>query len=309
MDPKPPAAGNGKPIVIIGSLNMDLVMRTPRMPESGETLLGRDFRTVPGGKGANQAVACARLGGRAVLVGRVGADGFGRTLREGLVRDGVDVARLGTCANVGTGVAVILVEDSGQNRILLAAGANGELDAGDLDRAGDLIRSAAMVVLQLEVPLETVVHAVDLARAAGVPVLLNPAPARPLPEGFLARISLLVLNETEATLLAGLPVSDPPTALEAGRRLLAQGTGAVLVTLGAQGVAVVDNTGARHHPAHAVTAVDTTAAGDTFIGGLAVALGEGRTLDEAVALGQRASALCVTRPGAQPSIPHRRELD
>jgi ribokinase len=298
-----------RPIVIVGSLNMDLVMRTPRVPESGETLEGHGFSTVPGGKGANQAVACARLGGRVALVGKVGADAFGRTLCDGLIRDGVHVSHVAAHPEAGTGVAVILVEDSGQNRILLAAGANGTLDVADIEGARALIENAAMLILQLEVPMAAVERAVEIAHSAGVPVLLNPAPARQLPEGLLSRVSILVPNETEASLLSGMTVSDSASAQEAASRFLAQGVGSVLVTLGAQGVVVVDGAGGRHMPAQAVKAVDTTAAGDTFIGGLAVALAEGKSIDAAVALGQRASALCVTRPGAQPSIPYRHELD
>ena len=298
----------GAPIVVVGSLNMDLVMRTPRIPASGETLAGHDFRTVPGGKGGNQALACARLGGKVELIGRVGADDFGRTLCAGLAQAGVGMAGVLASEAAGTGVAVILVEETGQNRILLASGTNGLLRPEDLDRAAAVIESAAMLIVQLEVPLAAVQRAIAIAARAGVPVLLNPAPAAVLPEGLLAQVSILVPNETEAGLLAGFPVTGVASALAAARQFRQQGCGWVTVTLGEQGVVVVDDAGERHLPAQMVQAVDTTAAGDTFIGGLAVALLEGRSLDAAVALGQRASALCVTRSGAQPSIPHRHEL-
>jgi len=296
------------PIVVVGSLNMDLVMRLPRVPAAGETLTGHGFRTLPGGKGANQAVACARLGGKVVMAGQVGEDGYGRILCAGLEADGIDTRPVLRNPAVGTGVAMILVEDSGQNRIILDAGANGALAPADLGPLAGLLRGAALLITQLEVPLPVVVRAVALARQAGVPVLLNPAPAAPLPPELLAGASILVPNETEAALLCGFPVTDLASAYAAGRWFRQRGAGCVLVTLGERGVAVVDADGERHRPAFQVAAVDTTAAGDTFIGGLAIALVEGQGLDAAIALGQRASALCVTRAGAQPSIPYRREL-
>lgn len=299
----------GKPIVVVGSLNMDLVMRTPRVPAAGETIKGHDLSTLPGGKGANQAVACARLGGKVSMVGQVGRDEFGKTLRDGLVVDGIDVKGIRQTTAAGTGVAVILVEDVGQNRIMLAAGANGALTPADIDACAARIRRAALLVVQLEVPIPVVQRAIDIADAAGVPVLLNPGPAMLLPDEIWPKVSILVPNETEASLLAGITVSDVPSAFAVARIFRQRGVGCVLITLGERGVAVVDDNGARHFPAQVVQAVDTTAAGDSFIGGLAVGLVEGMALDEAVALGQRASALCVTRHGAQPSIPHRHELD
>ena len=298
----------GRPIVVVGSLNMDLVMRTPRVPVGGETLHGHEFSTLPGGKGANQAVACARLGGRVSMIGQVGCDGFGTTLRDGLAADGIDVGGVRQSTAVGTGVAMILVEDIGQNRIVLAAGANGALTAADIDAQAAAIEGAAMLVLQLEVPMAVVERAIAIAHAAGVPVLLNPGPAVPLPDPLWSQIDILVPNESEAALLSGVAVVDVASAYAAARVLRQRGVRYVLITLGANGVAAVDDGGERHLPAQLVKAVDTTAAGDTFIGGLAAGLIEGQTLDAAIALGQRASALCVTRHGAQPSIPYRREI-
>jgi len=298
----------GRPIVVVGSLNMDLVMRTPRVPVGGETLNGHEFSTLPGGKGANQAVACARLGAQVSMIGQVGEDGFGRTLRDGLIADGIDVSGIKQTSAVGTGVAMILVEDIGQNRIVLAAGANGALTPADIDGCAAVIKGAAMLVVQLEVPMPVVQRAVEIAHAAGVAVLLNPGPAAPLPDSIWPQVDILVPNETEASLLSGVTVSDAPSAYAAAKIFRQRGMNCVLITLGANGVAVIDDAGERHLPAHVVKAVDTTAAGDTFIGGISAALVEGLTLDEAVALGQRASALCVTRHGAQPSIPYRREL-
>ena len=298
----------GKPVVVVGSLNMDLVMRTPRVPVGGETLHGHEFSTLPGGKGANQAVACARLGAKVAMIGQVGNDGFGTTLRDGLAADGIDVNGVLQTSAVGTGVAMILVEDIGQNRIVLAAGANGALTPDDIDAQTALIGGAAMVVLQLEVPMPVVERAIAIAHSAGVPVLLNPGPAKPLAEPLWSQIDLLIPNESEAELLSGIAVTDAASAYTAARVFRQRGVKCVLITLGANGVAVIDDAGERHLPAHVVKAVDTTAAGDTFIGGLSAGLVEGMTMDDAVALGQRASALCVTRHGAQPSIPYRREI-
>jgi ribokinase len=242
------------------------------------------------------------------MIGQVGEDAFGESLYRGLGADGVELAGIRRTAAAGTGVAVILVEDSGQNRIMLAEGANGLLGAKAIDRSAALIQGAAMLIVQLEIPMAAVRRAVAIAHAAGVPVLLNPAPAAALPKGLLAQVDILVPNELEAGLLAGTPVDGAEGALAAARVFRRLGTPRVVVTLGERGVVVADADGERRFPAQAVRAVDTTAAGDTFIGGLAVALVEGLDLDAAVALGQRASAVCVTRPGAQPSIPHRQEL-
>jgi len=295
-------------IVVVGSLNMDLVMRMPRAPNGGETVPGHDFAMLAGGKGANQAVACARMGASVAMVGRVGIDGNGDALKAGLATDGIDAREVKSLASTHTGVASIWVEDDGQNRIVLAPGANGLLDAAGVARAHAMIDTAAMLIVQLEVPLAAVEAAVARAHRAGVPVLMNPAPAAPLPDAMWRHIGILVLNESEAAALAGQPVVDPASAGSAGAVLRAKGPDRVIVTLGGQGAVVVDAAGARHTPARVVKVVDTTAAGDTFIGALAVALCEGQSLDDAVALGQAASALCVTRRGAQASIPYRREL-
>ena len=295
-------------IVVVGSLNMDLVMHMDRAPAGGETLPSRDFATLPGGKGANQAVACARMGARVAMVGRVGADANGEVLRSALVTDGIDVSEIAALTTTHTGVAMIWVEEGGQNRIALAAGANGLMDADGVERAAALIDAATMLIVQLEVPMATVEAAVARAHRAGVTVLLNAAPAAALPASLWSQIDILVVNESEAAVLSGIAVVDPVSAATAGVSLRERGPERVLVTLGAQGVVVVDASGTRHASARPVHAVDTTAAGDTFIGALAAALCEGRVLDDAVALGQAASALCVTRRGAQASIPYRHEL-
>lgn len=295
-------------IVVVGSLNMDLVMRMDRAPAGGQTLPGHDFATSPGGKGANQAVACARMGASVAMVGRVGADANGSELKAGLAADGIDVLHVEAVEGANTGVAMIWVEDDGQNRIVLVAGANGLMNEAGIERATALIDSAAMLIVQLEIPMPAVDAVVARAHRAGVAVLMNPAPVAILCESLWRRIDLLVLNESEAAALCDTAVTDVASAAQAGAILRDRGPDRVLVTLGAQGVVIVDAAGSRHAPAQPVQAVDTTAAGDTFIGALAAFLCEGRTLDEAVVLGQAASALCVTRPGAQPSIPYRREL-
>jgi ribokinase len=295
-------------IVVVGSLNMDLIMRMDRVPAGGETLPGRDFATLPGGKGANQAVACARMGARVAMVGRVGADANGEVLRSALAADGIDVGEVDALTTVHTGVAMVWVEEGGENRIALAAGANGLMDAAGVERGAALIDAASMLIVQLEVPMPAVEAAVARAHRAGVTVLMNAAPAAALPASLWPQIDILVVNESEAAVLSDIAVLDPASAATAGVNLRERGPDRVLVTLGAQGVVVVDASGTRHAPARPVQAVDTTAAGDTFIGALAAALCEGRALDDAVALGQAASALCVTRRGAQASIPYRHEL-
>lgn len=294
-------------IVVVGSLNMDLVLRVARVPEAGETLTGRQFSVVPGGKGANQAVACARLGAPVALVGRVGADSFGTELRQAMAADGIDIGHVSTDAQAATGVAMIMVDDAAQNRIVLAPGANATLGPLHIDAAAAIER-AALVILQLEVPLATVEHAIGLATRAGRPILLNPAPVQALPDRLWPTIDYLIPNESEAAALAGVPVTDPSSGFEAARILRARGVRHVLVTLGEQGVVIAGPDGERHLAVQPVRAIDTTAAGDTFIGGFATGLLEGLPLHEAAHLGQRAAALCVTRRGAQPAIPFRAEL-
>jgi ribokinase len=296
-------------IVVVGSLNMDLVARTPRLPAPGETVSGHAFATVPGGKGANQAVASARLGARTAMIGCVGDDAFGERLRSGLEADGIDCAGVRRAPGTSSGVALIVVDDAGRNGIVVVPGANGLLSPADVDARAETLAAARAVVFQLEVPLATVEHAARRARGLGKTVVLNPAPARPLPPDLLASTDVLVPNELEAAALVGAPVRSVEDAIAAGRRLRAAGAGIVLVTLGAAGVVEVGPGDARHHPAARVEAVDTTAAGDTFIGGLCAALVRGRLLPDAIAFAQAAAAVSVTRPGAQPSIPFLREVN
>lgn len=301
-------------IVVIGSINMDLVLRVPRMPLPGETLTGGAFRTIPGGKGANQAVACARMSGKVeaggqqvAMVACVGDDEFGATLRAALVADGIIDRHVTTVPGVASGIASILVDDNGQNSIVLAGGANDCLSPAHIDAARELIEQSDIVVLQLEVPMETVVHAIKLARALGKTVVLNPAPAAKVPADVLALVDYLIPNEIEAAMLAGGEVdANDVKALAAA--LQKQGSDNIIITLGAKGVHAALYGGDHDFPAQAVQAVDTTAAGDTFIGGFVAGLASGLDEAEAIAQGQRAAAWSVTKPGAQTSIPHLHEL-
>ena len=300
-------------IVVIGSINMDLVLRVPRMPLPGETLTGGAFRTIPGGKGANQAVACARLSGKVAgaqqvaMVGCVGDDAFGATLRAALVGDGIIDSHITTLPGVASGIASILVDDNGQNSIVIAGGANDLLSPAHIDAAQGLIEQADIVVLQLETPMATVVHAIKLARSMGKTVVLNPAPAASLPDGVLELVDYLIPNEIEAAMLAGVsPEGADAKDLAAGLQKL--GSDNVIITLGSKGVHAALYGGDYTFPADVVQAVDTTAAGDTFIGGFVAGLASGMDEAEAIQQGQRAAAWSVTKPGAQTSIPHLHEL-
>ena len=295
-------------VVVLGSVNADLVLRCSRLPLPGQTVHGRDFQTLPGGKGANQAVAAARLGASVSFIGCVGDDDFGRSARKNLADEGIDTQHLHTVAAMGTGVAVILVDDSGQNCITLAAGANAALSTAHVDAAASVIQGAALLICQLETPLPVVRHAIALAHSAGVRVLLNPAPARELPPELLAQVDTLVPNETEAAVLLGLPPGADFDAADAATRLRALGPRTVLVTLGARGVQMVSDGVCLHQAAPSVRAVDTTGAGDTFIGAYAAASGEGIELAAAVLYAQQAAALSVTKTGAIAAMPRRDEM-
>ncbi|WP_104013073.1 ribokinase [Burkholderia anthinoferrum] len=296
-------------IAVVGSVNIDLVTRAPRLPVPGETLLGTTFETVHGGKGANQAVAAARLGASVAMIGCVGDDAFGARLHAALAAERIDVTHLHRIAGTATGVATITVDDGGANSIVVVPGANACVDADRIDAACDAIAGAALLVCQLEVPVATVARAIACASAHHTPVLLNPAPAQPLFDALLARVDYLVVNETEAESLTGIAVGDDASAARAADALRAKGVGNVLVTLGARGVCWRGSAGSGRHRALAVAAVDTTAAGDTFVGGFAVARAGGASIDDAIGFGQRAAAISVTRRGAQTSIPTRDEVD
>ncbi len=296
-------------IVVVGSLNMDLVVRTPRLPHPGETIIGREFITVPGGKGANQTVAAAKLGATVNMVGCVGGDDFGRALRGNLRAVGADDAYVFTEDSAATGIAIIEVEDSSQNTIVVAPGANAYVTHADVDAARSTITSAQAVIAQLEIPLDTVLYAMRLAHEANVLTVLNPAPAQPLPTELLSLVDLLVPNETEASLLTGIEVKDEAGAEQAAQKLHECGARVVVITLGERGAIVLDGQGARRIPPFQVKAIDTTAAGDAFVGALATAYAAGRDLDTALREASAAGALAATKLGAQPSMPTRAELD
>ncbi|MDQ0741280.1 ribokinase [Pseudomonas sp. W4I3] len=290
-------------VVVIGSLNMDLVTRASRLPRAGETLIGQTFSTVPGGKGANQAVALARLGADVAMVGCVGTDAYGDQLRDALVDEGIDCRAVSTVEG-SSGVALIVVDDSSQNAIVIVAGSNGQLTPASLTACDAVLQAADVIICQLEVPMETVGHALKRGRELGKTVILNPAPASgPLPAEWYASIDYLIPNESEATALSGVAVDSLDSAKLAATALIKAGAGKVIITLGAQGALFADGDSFAHLVAPKVRAVDTTAAGDTFVGGFAAALAAGSSEAEAIRFGQVAAALSVTRAGAQPSIP------
>jgi ribokinase len=294
-------------VAVVGSINMDLVVRVPRFPIAGETILGGVFQTIPGGKGANQAVAARRLGAAVTMIGRVGGDAFGGLLKRNLAQEGISTDRLTVDDEQATGVALITVETSGENTIIVVPGANGQMTTADIEAAQPLITGADILLMQLEIPLPVVQYAAALAQAAGVTLILNAAPAQPLPPALLAAIDYLIVNEVEAGLLAGT-VTAPPE--DAARALQVQGVQAVVVTLGAEGSVLVNQDGTSvAAPSFAVRPVDTTAAGDAFAGAFAVALAAGMAPEQALRWGNAAGALAVTRVGAQPSLPTRQEVD
>jgi len=294
---------------------MDLVVKSPRIPVPGETILGGDFLMVPGGKGANQAVAAARLGARVCFVTRLGDDLFGRESLENFQREGLDTRFVTLTSHTASGVALITVDDVGNNAIVVAPGANAQLSPEDVYQAEAEIRSAGAVVVQLEVPMTAVQCAAELANEAGVPFILNPAPAPVETQNLaslralLARVEVLTPNEIEAQILTGVEVVDDNSACEAVERLLSTGVKAVILTMGAKGFLLAADGTMEFVPALKVKAIDATAAGDAFTGSLAVSLAQGRTLREAGLFANRVAGLCVTRLGAQPSMPTRKEVE
>ena len=296
-------------ITVVGSLNMDLIVRAPHIPAPGETVTGSTFSTAAGGKGANQAVAAARLGAQVTMVGCVGDDAHGRALLSGLRADGIRTDFVRVDSTTGTGVALITVADSGENSIVVSPGANHTLTPADISAAEAAIAGADMVLLQLEIPLETVASAVQMAKKHHVPVLLNPAPAHPLPDVILAGVTYFIPNETETALYAGFPITDDRAAEKAAAQLCERfGMEMVVLTLGSRG-ALLHAAGQNIAvPPFPVSPVDTTAVGDAFVGGFAVAITEGRTPVDAARFASAVAALSVTKAGAQPSLPRRNEV-
>ncbi len=297
-------------IVVVGSLNMDLVACTSRIPVAGETITGHTFFDGAGGKGANQAYAAARLGGRVAMLGRVGSDDYGRRMRANLEQVGCDVSGVQAIPNCVSGIAVIFVADTGQNSIVIIPGANNRFSPEDVEASRDDFEGAALVLLQLENPLPTVLAAARAARTAGARVILDPAPAQSLPDELFHFIDILTPNETEAAILAGLPPGrvDVPHAMAIAHSLQERCAATVVVKLGDQGCVLVEQ-GAHHSRAPRVEAVDTTAAGDVFNAALAVGLSEDMDLARACQFANRAAAVSVTRMGTQVAAPTREEVE
>lgn len=296
------------PILVVGSLNMDLVVNTERLPKAGETIFGKSFATFPGGKGGNQAVAVGKLGGKVAMAGCVGNDAFGKQLIAGLAENKVDTDGI-RVVDTATGTALITVEETGMNTIVVVAGANADCDIADIDRALARFSVPGILILQHEIPAETVEYAIKKAKAKGWTIILNPAPVRSIPEEVLALVDILTPNESEASVLADLAVVSIETAICAGEKLLAKGVKEVVITLGGSGAVWVHKAGHKRIEAYQVKAVDTTAAGDSYTGAMAVALAEGYDMPASLDFAARTAAIAVTRPGAQTAIPTRAEVE
>jgi ribokinase len=298
-----------KPIIVFGSINMDLVTKTPRLPAAGETITGYNFFTAGGGKGANQAVAAARLGIPTQIVGRVGGDEFGRQLLADLQTAGVQTDGVLVEETTSSGVAVITVDDAGENNIIIIPGANGQLNETDVARLSDRLPGAAALLMQLEIPLPIVQLAAQAAHSIGIPVILDPAPAQSIPAELYPLVDIITPNQLEASQLVGFPVDGEEAAVQASAVLRQRGVATAIVKLGDRGVFCATASETFFVPAFSVQAVDTVAAGDAFNGALAVALAEGRPLREAVVWGAAAGALSATKAGAQPSLPERKTFE
>ncbi len=285
-----------------------MVIYSDRIPRPGETILGGTFKMNPGGKGANQAVAAARLGGDISFVSSIGDDIFGKESLNNFNEAGIDSQYVGIQTGTPSGVALILVDAKGENSIAVASGANSSITTSDIDKARSAIRASAFMLIQLEIPVPIVSYCLEIAAQENCKVILNPAPAQALSDEDLKRVSIITPNETEAEILTGITVNNHESAHKAATVLRDKGVEYVIITLGSQGAYVLSSTVDEIVPAQKVTAVDTTAAGDTFNGALAVALSENMELKEAVAFANRAAAISVTRKGAQASVPYRKEL-
>lgn len=302
-------------VAVIGSINTDLVVEVGKIPNPGETVLGGELKTIPGGKGANQAVAASLLGADVAMIGCVGDDSFGAMGRENLARCGVDVSMVQVLEGTASGVALISVDKAGENAIVVAPGANMKLTRQHIDAAEEVLSSAAVLVMQFEVPLDVVRYAAEKAKAKGALVAVNCAPAAQPPEGFLSLCDIVIVNESEAGAIAKVHVADHDSAAQAARKIREMGAGCVVVTLGSKGLAALGRPGERmgaddvvRLAAFSVNAVDTTAAGDTFVGGLVARFLETRDFTDALMWGSAAAAIAATRPGAQTSMPAAAEV-
>ena len=297
-------------IIVVGSCNTDMVIRVEHLPLPGETIIGHDFITNQGGKGANQAVAVKRLGGDTVFIARLGNDEFGAKSLRLLTEEGIDTSHVRLTDGVPTGVALIPVDDNGENSIIVSSGANALLSSADIEAAEPLFENASILLMQLETPVPTLISAARLAKRHGATVVLNPAPypKQPLPGELLELVDIITPNETEAAGMSGVKVTDKDTAIQAIREIQKQGVGNVIITAGAAGAYTAIDGQLVHIPTVKAEVVDTTAAGDTFCGALCVALGKGTDITEAIRFANKAASLSVTRIGAWMSIPYETEI-
>ena len=297
-------------IVVMGSLNIDLVVQAPRIPKPGETIIGAsDLQRIPGGKGANQEYGAAKLGADVALVGRVGNDMFVERLIKNLGKVGIDIRHVTRDSRASTGVAIIVVEESGQNSIVVSSGANKHVSPKDVSQAEEVIRSANLLLLQLEIPLAAVYKAAQLAQHHGVRIVLNPAPAQPLPADLLLMMDIHIPNETETTILSGYYVDADDGIKKATAELRQSGVKIIIMTRGSRGSILITENEVTNFPAFPIKPVDTTAAGDAFVSSFAVAFAEGKSLHDAVRFGNAAGALTSMKLRAQPSMPNRMELE
>ncbi|RLC08945.1 MAG: ribokinase [Deltaproteobacteria bacterium] len=302
-------SSNSGSIVVVGSSNMDLVAKAVRIPVVGETLMGSDFFMVPGGKGANQAVAAAKLGAEVIFVAKLGKDVFASKSLENFKSVGISTKHIEQLDGVPSGVAIIAIDEQGKNIIIVVPGANGKLTPADVDKAKSDIANASVVVAQLEIPIETVEQAAKVAQKNNIPFILDPAPARPLSDELLSRVDIIKPNETEAEILTGIKVTDQASAAKAADVLLGKGVKAVIITLGEKGLMLATKDHQEMIPSNKVSAVDSTAAGDAFTGSLACRLALGDSLRDAAVYANVVAAISVTRLGAQPSMPTREEAE
>ncbi len=296
-------------LCVLGSINVDHVIRVPYFPKAGETLTGYGYQIAYGGKGANQAVAAARVGAKVSFIGAIGDDQIGQTMKQAFEQDGIDTSAICVIPNQATGLAMIQVADSGENSIVISAGANADLSEALVEQHKSHIEQADILLMQLESPLQAVTLATKFAKTAGVKVVLNPAPAQPLPDSLLSHIDIITPNETEAEILTGIKVTDEQTAAVAANHFHQLGIETVLITLGSKGVYYSEKGQGEIIPGFRVDAVDTTAAGDTFNGAFVTALLEGKSAKDAIRFAHAAAAISVTRMGAQTAIPRREDVD
>jgi ribokinase len=297
-----------KNICVIGSLNMDLVVNVDNMPKKGQTIIGNSFKEVPGGKGANQAVAIARLDGNVKMIGKVGNDGFGQTLINALNKDNVNTDYI-KIEDISTGVALITVDKNAENSIVVAPGANYKLKEEDIDKSIDAIKTSEILVVQLETPLDTIKYSLKKAKELGKYTILNPAPAVKLEDEIIKNVDLLTPNETELEILSGVKINNEEDIQIASKVMIEKGVKELIVTLGSKGSLYINKENYKFKKAYKVDAIDTTAAGDSYTGALAVALSQDRNIEEAMDFASKVGALCVMKEGAQISLPTLKDVE